>query len=154
MQQKVYLPGWPWVDRSISPGKAPPRFLSMSRIARPTVAFAGLPSPRQLIPMLKRPSCATAPLTITQIPTGFVVGCRADKLNWGSAIASVAAMMIGKSLGLQPAMTALTAINSIVASPYPGGRFVITLSLMGNKCPSIFSMRAWVGGMIGKPSPQ
>ena len=41
--QKLYLAGWPWVERSSIPGVPPPTFSKVRRIARPMVAFGRQP---------------------------------------------------------------------------------------------------------------
>ena len=55
-----------------------------------------------------------------------VVACTRSSSKRGSSSASTAVTMIGMYSGLQPAMTALTAIFSIVAMPSPGGMTPMT----------------------------
>jgi len=69
----VYLPGCPCVDRSSTPGVAPPRFRRHRRTARPIVALAGHPGPRHPAPPLMPSSRRMGPFTTRKGVTGFVV---------------------------------------------------------------------------------
>ncbi len=86
--------------------------------------------------------------------TELVVVFRAYRLNFGSAQASMAATTTGMYSGLHPAMTALTAIFSMVAGALSGG-MLATTSCADRADPAIMrSTRAPVGGMMGRPSIQ
>src|SRR6185295_11718367 len=61
-------------------------------------------------------------------------------------------MITGRYSGRQPAITALTAIFSIVHGAHFGGIGPITSCGSRAIAPSIFSTRAAVGGTMGKPS--
>ena len=60
------------------------------------------------------------PLTTMPTPQGFVVLWTPSMLNCDSQTASIAAVSTGMYSGLHPAMTAFTAIFSMVASPLAG----------------------------------
>src|SRR5918912_50828 len=64
-KQNVYLPGWPRVARSTSPGRPPPTLRTTSCSARPMVALARFPWPSALMPAFMPIARATGPLTIT-----------------------------------------------------------------------------------------
>src|SRR5258707_300099 len=98
-QQNEYLPGQPCVARSISPGSAPPIFCNISLKARPSVAFAQLPWPRQLLPLLTPSWRAIGPLMTSSTAAGLVVACTPWRLNLGSATASAAAISTGRYSG-------------------------------------------------------
>src|SRR5437763_1351220 len=66
-------------------------------------------------------SRAIGPLTTMSGATGCVVACTESRLKSGSASASIAARITGRYSGWQPAITALAAIFSTVASPCRGG---------------------------------
>ena len=70
-KQNVYLPGWPSVAMSISPGRAPPTFCNVRRTARPMVALARLPGPNAF---------AAAFMPISRVPTRSA-GTRSG-VNW------------------------------------------------------------------------
>ena len=65
--QNVYLPGWPCVDLSRTPGDAPRQFSVMSRIARPIVAFARHPGPKTFALELSSSACRIGPLTTRSV---------------------------------------------------------------------------------------
>src|SRR5262249_20224418 len=62
-QRYAYLPGWPRVALSVSPGIPPPRFIMTSRRARPIVALARKPRPRHPALLLICSAPAMGPLT-------------------------------------------------------------------------------------------
>ena len=51
-KHSVYLPGWPMVAMSPTSDRAPPMLRRVSCSARPMLALARLPGPRQLVPAL------------------------------------------------------------------------------------------------------
>src|SRR5215813_1137226 len=91
------------------PGQAPPTFNRISRMARPIVALARKPGPKQPLPACTPSSAAIGPWTITSGATECVVAWTPYRLNDGSSIASTAATISGNAAGSQPAITALTA---------------------------------------------
>ena len=154
-QQKVIFPGWPCVARSMLARQPPPMFCRISRIARPSVAFAHAPGPRQFEPPLMPRRAAIGPFTISHTAAGLVVAWMPCRLKAGSAIASVAAISTGRYSGSQPAMTALIAMRSTVAAPYAGATIrATTLFGLARVCSSIRSTRCGVGGTMGRPSLQ
>ena len=64
-KQAETFPGWPSVARSTSPGRPPPTLRMTSCKARPIVALARLPWPRQLMPEFIPISRAIGPFTTT-----------------------------------------------------------------------------------------
>ena len=94
------------------------------------------------------------PLTTSSVATGCVVAWTESRLNRGSASASMAARMTGKYSGRQPAITALTAIFSMVASPWRGGSTPTTSRGSRVVCFRNSCTRVSVGGTIGSPSVQ
>ena len=93
--QYVYLPGWPSVALSRSPGQPPPTLSRTSRIARPIVAFARLPEPKQLPPAFMPISRAIGPLTTRSGAAMCVVACTPFRLNAAVVRASIAARTTG-----------------------------------------------------------
>src|SRR5262245_10705608 len=90
------------------------------RRARPMVALAVQPGPRAPQPALT-PSCrAAGPLTMRSGATLSSVVCTPRRLNAGSRMACTAASTTGKCSGRQPAITALAAIFSTLATPPSG----------------------------------
>src|SRR5712692_4584758 len=67
--------GLPCVAMSWRPGQAPPTFIITNRIARPMVALARKPGPRQPLPLCTPMARARGPWTITSGATGCVVAC-------------------------------------------------------------------------------
>ena len=96
-------------------------FNKISLIALPMVAFARQHGPKAPDLLLISNCLAIGPLTIMRGATGWVVGCIPTSPNRSSDIASIAVMIIGMYSGRQPAITALMAIFSTVASPHKGG---------------------------------
>ena len=94
------------------------------------------------------------PLTMMSGATGCVVAWIESRLKAGSARASMAVMTTGRYSGLQPAMTALTAIRSTVASPCRGGRTATTSRGSRSVKRKNSRTRSSVGGTIGSPSVQ
>src|SRR3990172_5665494 len=130
------------------PGQAPPTFIRISRSARPIVALARKPGPKQPEPACTPSRAATGPWTMTSGATGCVVACTPYRLNAGSSMAWTAATSTGKAAGSQRAITALTASFSSVAGRQSGGSAPSARS--GGAPPSIAPTRAAVGGMIGR----
>jgi len=97
---------------------------------------------------------AIGPLTTSSVATGCVVAWTESRLNSGSASASMAASTTGKYSGRQPAITALAAIFSIVASPWRGGRMPTISRGSRAVCFRKSCTRVSVGGTIGSPSVQ
>ena len=127
-KQNVYLPGPPSTARSSSPGRPPPTLRMMSCKARPMVAFARLPWPRQLMPEFMPISRAIGPLTTRIGPEKQVVHTTPCIVASGSSAASSAARTTGMYSGLQPARTALMATFSTVIGARLGGTRPITSS--------------------------
>jgi hypothetical protein len=85
-------------------------FISTRRIARPIVAFARQPGPNRPRPQLMRSRSTIGPLTMMSGAPACVVVWRCARPYSGSETACSAATVTGRYSGLQPAMTALTAI--------------------------------------------
>ena len=94
------------------------------------------------------------PFTTISGATGWVVACTESRLKSGSASASMAARTTGKYSGRQPAMTALAAMRSTVASPWRGGSTPITSRGSRSVASRNSSTAISVGGTIGSPSVQ
>ena len=93
------------------------------------------------------------PLTMTAVPLGWVVIAAWKKRYSGSAIASIAAMTIGKYSGRQPASTALTAsLSTVIAAPLGVGPASSTASGGRVTLPSMAATRSGVGATTGSPS--
>ena len=107
--QNVYLPGWPSVLLSRSPGQPPPTLRSTRRMARPMVALARQPEPKTLAPALSPTSLRTGPFTTSSGAAMWVVACTPCRLNGPLVRASSAARATGAYTGRQPASTRLTA---------------------------------------------
>ena len=99
-------------------------------------------------------SFAIGPLTMISGATGCVVAWIESRLNAGSASASTAVRMTGRYSGRQPAITALIAMRSTVASPWRGGSTATTSR--GSRSVKRRNSRtsSSVGGTIGRPSVQ
>ncbi len=88
------------------------------------------------------------------MPQGWVVDCTLYSPKAGSHTASSAASTTGMASGRQPAITALTATFSTVASAQRGGTWPIT-SAAGRPAPAIMARTlSSVGGTMGSPSVQ
>jgi len=148
------LAGLPSVDLSACCGTPPPIVVMTSRIARPIVAFARKPGPNRFPRALMSSSRAIGPFTIRTGLAGFVVPCTPYRLNGLARIAVTAVTTTGKYSGLHPAMTALTAILVIVASPQRGAIGPSDVPASRSVEASISATRAAVGGTIGSPSVQ
>src|SRR5262249_801938 len=72
-KQNEYFAGDPMVERSMTPGLAPPTFRRISSSARPLGALARQPCPSPLLLHLIGSSCGKGPLTITIGAHGCVV---------------------------------------------------------------------------------
>ncbi len=83
-----------------------------------------------------------------------VVVCTPSRLNPGFNAPLTAAMTSGKYSGKQPAITALAAIFSTVATPFNGGITPSAKSLSNPPAAIISSTAARVGGSTGSPSLQ
>ena len=94
------------------------------------------------------------PLIISAGVAQQVVVLSAYRLKRGSQTARTAATTAGKQAGGQPAITALTAIFSVVASPRRGSTTPITASGASSTVSSSACTRSAVGGISGSPSPQ
>src|SRR5438552_10598309 len=152
--QYVYLPGWPCVERSSTPGWAPRQFSVMSRIARPRVALARRPGPNTLPPALKSSRCRIGPLTTTSVAEPPVLVMAPCSVNAGSAIARNAASSTGMYSGRQPASTALIATFSAVIERR---RVASTSTTSSGACPAAARNRRTAGavaGTTGSPSVQ
>src|SRR5688572_21558841 len=97
-------------------------------------------------------SAATGPLTISTGEQGWVVDCTANRLKAGSSTASTAVSTTGKYSGAQPAITALMARTSTVATPWRGGMSPSSSAGDRSVQDSIRSTRAAVGATTGRPS--
>src|SRR5919109_1457598 len=101
------------------------------------------------------PTCwTTGPLTITRGAAGSLVACRPCTSNASSSKASTAATTTGMYSGRQPAMTALVAMASIVATPWRGGTTPTTAIGSRPEAAIMRSTNSSVGGTMGKPSVQ
>ena len=69
-------------------------------------------------------------------------------------MAATPATMTGKYAGRQPAITALMARRSTVASPQLGGSWATTCWGSRLVAASMASTRSGVGGVMGRPSLQ
>ena len=125
-----------------------------SRTARPMAALARQPGPRAPTPALTPSRTASGPLTISSGATFSSVVCTPRMLKAGSSTASTAARTTGKCWGRQPAMTALAAIFSTVASPRSGSTSPSTSDGARTVVAHIASTRGSVGGTTGSPSVQ
>ena len=99
-------------------------------------------------------SRATGPLTTIIAVAGLVVACMPCKLNLRSVKASTAAINVRMVSGLHPAITALMAIPSTVATPKPGCTVAMTASALRPLAAIMHCTRSSVGGRSGMPSPQ
>src|SRR4029079_1087010 len=113
-KQKVNLAGLPWVERSISPGLAPATLSSIRPSARPIVALACQPWPKQFEPQLTLISLRIGPLIMTIGAQECVVANVPCRLYSGSSTPRIAAVTAGKYSGLQPDITAFAASGAIV----------------------------------------
>src|SRR5438105_8311371 len=104
----------------MSPGYAPPMFCWIRRMARPMLTLPGSDAPNRPAPEWIPACVATGPDTQTISAHGWVVAWAPQALTSGARIASVAVMSTGMADGLQPAITALAAIASTVASAMRG----------------------------------
>jgi hypothetical protein len=129
-------------------------FVMIKRSALPMVALARHPWPRTLAPQLISRLLRHGPLTTMTGATLPVVVCTPSRLNPGFSTPFTAAMTSEKYAGKQPAITALAAIFSMVATPFNGG---ITPSATFLSIPAaaiISSTAARVDGKTGRPSLQ
>ena len=117
-------------------------------------ALARVPCPSALPDAFMPRRAAIGPLTMRSGEHGCVVVCTAWRLNAGSASASSAAMTTGRCSGSAPAMTALTATHSTVATPSRGASTATTSSRRRRVPATIRATRSAVGGITGSPSPQ
>ena len=124
------------------------------RSARPIAALAGQPGPSAPHPALTPIRAATGPLTTSSGATFSSVVCTPRRLNAGSRMACTAASTTGKYGGSQPAITALAATFSTVATPPSGSTSPRTTWRSSGLSASIASTRPRVGGTIGSPSVQ
>src|SRR5437660_10292401 len=99
-------------------------------------------------------SPATGPLTTTSTAHGCVVVWTAYRLNGSCAAARIAASTTGRCSGRQPAITALTATFSTVASAHVGGSDATTSAGGRPAAATNAATRSGVGGTSGSPSPQ
>ena len=129
-------------------------FINISLMALPMVALLRHPGPKAPDLLLIFSFLTIGPLIIKSGATGWVVGCKLLRLICGSHIAATAVMTRDIYSGRQPAITALMAIFSTVASPQPGGMVATTSSGSRFTAANILSTASAVGGMIGKPSVQ
>src|SRR5688572_25421069 len=89
--------------------------------ARPIVALACQPWPKQFEPQLTLSSLRIGPLIMTIGAQECVVASVPCRLKSGSSTLRNAAVTTGKYSGLQPAITALAAIAWIVGTIWRGG---------------------------------
>ena len=105
-KHSVYLPGWPMVAMSPTSERAPPMLRMQSCSARPMLALARLPGPRQLVPALMPSWRAIGPCTQSATQAVPVVVAMPSRLKSGfERGASAAASTTGNSAGRQPAIT-------------------------------------------------
>src|SRR5262249_58002451 len=112
--QLGYLPSPP---SETAPPYPPPILFIASLSARPMVALARQPGPSAPKLALISSSAAARPLTISRGVTFSSVVWTPRRLKTGSTIASTAAITSNRCSGRHPAITALTAIFSTVATP-------------------------------------
>ena len=98
--------------------------------------------------------CAIGPCTISRGATGWVVAWIECRLKQGSSIASTAVTSTGMCSARQPAITALTAICSTVATPSRGGTAPMTSPAARPEPATMRATASAVGAMTGKPSLQ
>src|SRR2546423_11034515 len=105
-----------------------PTFIIVSRTARPrTVLLAdGAPGPSAHIPEFRLAARPFGPLTSTRGAWGPVDIALLRMYIFGSARQRTAAIKSGRCSGPQPALTALIASFSTVATPKPGSSVAIT----------------------------
>ncbi|OYU18701.1 MAG: hypothetical protein CFE34_09050 [Rhodobacteraceae bacterium PARR1] len=139
---------------SVRPGTPPPMFVSTSRRARPMVAFALVPWPNTLVPLFRPIACRIGPWTNTTGATGWVVAWIAARLNAGLAMPLSAASSTGMYAGRHPAITALMATFSTVATAPLGATGAIPFfpiwagAALGAILGSTFSW--WLGWRYGE----
>ena len=121
------------------------------RTARPIAALACQPGPSAPQPALMPSRRRRGPLTIRSGATFSSVVCTPRRLKAGSSIASTAASTTGKYSGRQPAITALAATFSTVATP--AQRLHLTERGVGARAGwrEHLSMRAKRGRHDGQP---
>ena len=106
------------------------------------------------MPELMSIAWRTGPLISRNGVIALVLTCIGSSGNPGSSSPSIAAMITGMYSGLHPAMIALTAMASIVASPLRGGMMPITSSAARPVAAMNASTSSSVAGRIGSPSVQ
>ena len=139
------------MERSITPGRAPPTFKRISCRALPIVALAWCPWPKQLDEKLISISFRIGPLNITIGAQECVVAKLPCKLYSGSRTARAAAKTAGNYSGRQPAITAFAASVSkvgITSRGVIGGNGSLSPRTNSTKRPTTSS----VGITKGKPS--
>src|SRR5689334_14974719 len=94
------------------------------------------------------------PFTIASGNTLEVVVVKPKAFHSGTSSASSAARTNGSAAGSQPAIAALIATSSTVATPYFGGKAPTTWSARYGVAASSASTVSSVGGRSGAPSPQ
>src|SRR6516225_8870547 len=99
-------------------------------------------------------SSRVGPLTSSIGNTLDVVVVNPKAFHSGSVIASSAASTYGKAAGSTPAIAALIAISSTVATPLTGGSTHSAWSAGYGDSASKASTTSSVAGRIGSPSPQ
>src|SRR5260370_28393642 len=99
-------------------------------------------------------AAATGPLTITSTAQGWVVVCTAYRLNGSWAAARIAARTTRMYSGRHPAITALTATFSTVASAHVGGSAATTSAAGRPAAATVAATPPGVGGPTRRPSPQ
>ncbi len=138
---------------SLTAGQVRPIFRVDSRTARPMVLLARQPWPKNPIPPSIPISPAMGPVTIISRLNEPADASTCRSSNVASVIASITPMITGRYSGLAPAMTALTAIFSMVATPCLGLRLPIISPGARFVPESIHLTRSGVGGTSGRPSP-
>ena len=151
-KQKEYRPGMARVALSISPMIKPATLRTNRRSARPIVALARYPGPKQPESPLM-PSCsAMGPLTITTGAAPPVVAWHPARLNGVCKAALTQATTTGKYSGRQPAITALIATFSMVTSELEGWATPRDSDGSSPQGPSIRRTASSVAGTTGIPS--
>src|SRR5947207_14449028 len=128
----------------------------VSRTARPRTVFPadGAPGPSAHIPEFRLAWRPFGPLTSTSGAWGPVDIALLRMYIFGSARQRTAAIRSGRCSGPQPAITALTASFSTVATPKPGSSVAITSAGLAWADRRIAATARPVGGTSRNPPDQ
>ena len=135
-----------------TPEMPPPRFNSISRIARPIDALARKPGPKQPLPPCNPIFRAYGPSTIMSGAALPMVPCTPFRLSSSRSMSAMPPSTTGRYSGLHPAISAWIATARTVAISIAGGMGPIT-SAGSRRVPwSIRCTRSSVGVTTGNPS--